>query len=72
MNIKKKIGDTLKRFRTDRKMSQGELSRLSGLGRTTIAKIETGVHSPTIETLAMLAKALEVKVYEIIIESGID
>jgi transcriptional regulator with XRE-family HTH domain len=51
----------LKRLRTEKGLSQGALARLTGLGRTTIVRLENGQQSPHLETLQKIAKVLEVK-----------
>ncbi len=43
-------------------MSQRSLADKSGVGFVTIARIETGRQVPTLDTLARLAKALNVTV----------
>lgn len=44
--------------REELKMSQRQLSELSGIPQKTISRIETGIDLPKIDTLAKLAKAL--------------
>ncbi len=39
-------------------MTQGELAEKCGISMTTIARIETNVHSPKLETLVLIARAL--------------
>lgn len=58
---------TLRELRERRIVTQFELARLSGVGRTTIAAIETGRRKrrPHPSTLGKLAKALKVKPEEI-------
>ena len=49
-------------------LSQDQLAQLSGVGRVTIARIETGRISPNLQTLEKLAAALGVCVCELIAE----
>ena len=58
---------TLKELREGAVLTQEELARLSQVGRTTIAAIETGrrVTRPHPSTRRKLAKALKVKPQEI-------
>ena len=58
---------TLKELREDAVLTQEELARLSQVGRTTIAAIETGQRAkrPHPSTIRKLAKALRVKPQEI-------
>ncbi len=49
-------------------MSQRALADRSGVGFVTIARIETGQQIPTLGTLARLARALNVRLAELIAE----
>ena len=61
------IGENIKRIRKDKGISQDRLSKLADVTHTTLAKIESGVNSnPTIKTLQKIAKALDVKVDELL------
>lgn len=48
-------------LRTAKGYSLRELEELSGVSKTTINNIENGKANPTIETLLLLAKALDVE-----------
>jgi len=48
------LGVILRRWRTDRGMSQGTLSELTGLHATTIGKIETGDRGMSFNTFCRL------------------
>ncbi len=56
----------LKRFRAQQKMSQADLAAKVGVSREYIARLETGHHDPPLSTLERLAKALKVKVGELL------
>ena len=56
----------LKRLRAQQKMSQADLSKASGVSREYIARLELGQQDPTLGTLMKLAKALKVKVGEMV------
>ena len=59
----------LSRLREERKRSrltQAELSILSGVNRVTIARLETGAARATPETMRKLARVLKVKPEELI------
>jgi transcriptional regulator with XRE-family HTH domain len=60
----------MKRFRLERAMSLGELSRRSGLSKQTLSKIEQGEGNPTVETLAQLGAALDVPARRLLTEWG--
>lgn len=55
-------------WRQKRGLSQRELARVSGVGHITIARIETGVFDPRLGTLRRLAKALKVKLTDLVDE----
>ena len=56
----------LARLRKVKGVSQERLSKLSGVSRVTIARIETGKSSPNLKTLELLANALKVPVIDIV------
>ena len=58
-----KVGEKIKELRVEKKMSQEDLSRASGVSRQTILTLETGkACSANTGTLAALAKALDVSI----------
>lgn len=64
MNV---IGKNIKRLREKTGISQDKLSKLADLSSNTVAKLElTTKPNPTIETLLKIAKALNVKVDDLI------
>ena len=61
------IARKAKKYRKKLKLSQDKLSKLAGVAYNTIVKIESGENpNPTIQTLKKIAKALEVKVVDLI------
>ena len=56
----------LARLRKVKGVSQERLSKLSGVSRVTIARIETGKNTPNLKTLELLANALKVPVIDIV------
>lgn len=56
----------LRKARTRRKLTQAELARRAGIHQTTVARLETDAHRPSMDTLQRLAKALKVKVGELL------
>ncbi|MEA5049754.1 MAG: helix-turn-helix transcriptional regulator [Eubacteriales bacterium] len=53
------MGNKIKAYRRQRKMTQAELSVISGVSRTTISGLESGrIMNTTAETLVKIAKAL--------------
>jgi transcriptional regulator with XRE-family HTH domain len=57
------IGDKLKTLRTQKKMSQGDVEKRTGLLRCYISRVENGHTVPSVDTLERLAQALEVPMY---------
>ena len=68
--IKGVISIRLAEVRKAHGLSQDQLAQLSGVGRVTIARIETGRISPNLQTLEKLAAALGVCVCELISEKA--
>jgi transcriptional regulator with XRE-family HTH domain len=56
----------LERLGAQQEMSQVDLGEESGISREYIAPLETGHHDPSLSTLVKLAKALKVKVPELV------
>ncbi|MEK7589258.1 MAG: helix-turn-helix transcriptional regulator [Patescibacteria group bacterium] len=65
-NISTKIGKNLKRIRTEKKMSQGDISRKLGMDRGYISGVENGKRNPTVATVEKLANALGISVDELL------
>ena len=60
------IGERLKKLRTERGLSQDDLAEKSGITKNSISEIERGKRGTvTLETVAILAKALGVKPYRL-------
>ncbi len=59
------IGDRLREMREEKKLSQGEIEKRTGLLRCYISRVENGHTVPAIETLENLARALEVPLYQL-------
>ena len=59
------IGDRLRALREDKKLSQGDIEKRTGLLRCYISRVENGHTVPAIETLEKMARAFEVPVYQL-------
>src|SRR5712692_9301497 len=59
------IGDRLRALREEKKLSQGDIEKRTGLVRPYISRIENGHSVPAIETLEKFAHALEVPMYQL-------
>ena len=64
--ISKKLGQNLKRIRTKKKMSQGDIARALEVHRAYISGIESGKRNPTLVTIQKLANALGVPADELL------
>jgi transcriptional regulator with XRE-family HTH domain len=59
------IGDRLRVLREEKKLSQGDIEKRTGLVRPYISRVENNHSVPNIETLEKLARALEVPLYQL-------
>src|SRR6476620_1641516 len=59
------IGDRLRALREQKKFSQGEIEKRTGLLRCYISRVENGHTVPAVETLEKFARALEVPMYQL-------
>ena len=59
------IGDRLRGLREEKKFSQGDIEKRTGLLRCYISRVENGHTVPAIETLEKMARALEVPLYQL-------
>lgn len=66
MNESAKLGKNLKRIRTAKNISQGEIGRILGVDKGFISNIENGKTNPTLATIAKLAKALGISAKELL------
>ena len=64
--ISAKLGDNMKRIRTKKKMSQGDVARALEVDRGYISNIENGKKNPTLATVAKIAEALKVSPNELL------
>jgi transcriptional regulator with XRE-family HTH domain len=59
------IGERLKDLREQKKMSQGDVEKRTGLLRCYISRVENGHTVPSVETLEKMARALEIPTYRL-------
>ena len=62
MLISKKLGDNIKKIRTRKGMSQGDICRALDMDRGYMSAIENGKKNITISQLERLAQALDISV----------
>lgn len=56
--IRKALGQCIKILRRDRGIAQEELARKAGVDRAYMGGLERGLHTPSIETVIRIARAL--------------
>jgi transcriptional regulator with XRE-family HTH domain len=54
------IGNAIKKIRTNKSLTQEDLSRLTEISQTSISQIEKGIKRPSQKNLQKICKALEV------------
>lgn len=62
----REIGETIRKLRKERGISQDVLSGLAGIARTHLSMIECGTKQANFETLCKIAEALDMKPSELI------
>jgi transcriptional regulator with XRE-family HTH domain len=62
------IGDRLREMREEKKLSQGDVEKRTGLLRCYISRVENGHTVPAVETLEKLARGFEVPLYQLFYE----
>ncbi|HVY62823.1 MAG TPA: helix-turn-helix transcriptional regulator [Planctomycetota bacterium] len=66
MELRKQLGQRLRKLRAAAGLSQDDLAHLAGLSRISVGSIERGSSSLTIDTLDKLAAALDVSLAELL------
>ncbi len=66
MNESAKLGKNLKRIRTTKGISQGEIGRRLSVDKGFVSNIENGKTNPTLATITKLAKALGIPADELL------
>ncbi len=64
------IGDRLRALREEKKFTQGDIEKRTGLLRCYISRVEHGYTVPNVETLEKLARGLEVPIYQLFYEGA--
>jgi transcriptional regulator with XRE-family HTH domain len=59
------IADRLRELRENKKLSQGDIEKRTGLLRCYVSRVENGHTVPAVETLEKMARALEVPLYQL-------
>jgi transcriptional regulator with XRE-family HTH domain len=64
------IGERLRELREQKKLSQGDIEKRTGLLRCYISRVENGHTVPAIATLEKLARAMELPMYQLFYEGA--
>lgn len=64
-NEAQKLGENLKRIRTEKGISQSDIAKSLGVSRGFVSNIENGKRNPTLATISRLAKAVGVPTEEL-------
>ena len=62
----KKLGKNLKRIRTGKSISQGDIARLLSVSRSFVSNVENGKTNPTLSTITKLANVVGVSSDELL------
>ena len=54
------IGETIRNYRLQKRMSQGDIEKRTGLLRCYLSRVENGHTIPSLDTLAKIASAMDV------------
>jgi len=60
MDIRRRVGLNVKRYRKERGLSQEGLALECGVHRTYVSGVERGIRNPTVVVLERIARALDV------------
>jgi transcriptional regulator with XRE-family HTH domain len=63
--LRSQFAKRLKTLRTEKRLTQEELARITGLSTSFVSTLERGINAPSFETLESIAKALEVSVRDL-------
>lgn len=67
MDIIKMFGTNVRKYRTEKKLSQEKLAERSGLHRTYISDIECFRRSIALDNIQKIADALEIETYKLFV-----
>src|SRR6266851_6348494 len=70
LSISMNIGTTIRGYRLQKGMSQGDIEKRTGLLRCYLSRVENGHTIPSLDTLAKIAGAMELPLSQFFSESG--
>lgn len=66
------IGETIRNFRLEKGMSQGDIEKRTGLLRCYLSRVENGHTIPSLDTLAKIASAMDVPLAQFFVEPMVE
>ena len=67
-----KIGTTIRAYRLQRGLSQGDIEKKTGLLRCYLSRVENGHTVPSLDTLSKIAVALDLPISQFFAEDSLD
>lgn len=71
VSLSKNIGTTIRAYRLQKGMSQGDIEKRTGLLRCYLSRVENGHTVPSLETLQKIARALDLQLSEFFAEDKV-
>ena len=68
MNIIEIFSKNLKKYRLEKNLSQEKLAELCSFNRTYISSLERGIRTPSLKSIEIISKKLEIEVYLLFIK----
>lgn len=68
-NTLKIIRENIKKYRTERSMSQVQLAMKCSLSSEYVSEIERGVREPSLKRLILIAQALEIEPHQLFLQN---
>ncbi|MGC9159561.1 MAG: helix-turn-helix domain-containing protein [Terracidiphilus sp.] len=68
----RKIGTTIRAFRLQRGLSQGDIEKRTGLLRCYLSRVENGHTVPSLDTLSKIAQALDLPITDFFAEDSLN
>jgi len=66
------IGETIRNFRLQKGMSQGDIEKRTGLLRCYLSRVENGHTIPSLETLAKISQAMDLPLAQFFSDHSLD
>ena len=70
-SLSRNIGSTIRAYRLQKGMSQGDIEKRTGLLRCYLSRVENGHTVPSLETLQKIARALDLQLSEFFAEDKV-